>query len=86
MSKEKIYRLKVTSKRQVTFPKVVMDALKLAPGDVLEVRETQTGYALAVPQVEKTKIFPLQNIIPAEKTELIIEEFRRKGYEQSLRD
>jgi hypothetical protein len=63
-----------------------MDALMLEPGDILEIRETPEGYALATPEVDMKKLFPLQPKIPLNASPLDIEEFREKGYEQSLRN
>ena len=39
--------VKVTSKRQVTFPKRVLDAMGVAPGDQLELREAPNGVFLS---------------------------------------
>jgi AbrB family looped-hinge helix DNA binding protein len=86
MSKANIYRLKVTSKRQVTFPKQVMDALHLKPGDTLELRESTSGYALALPQIDESKLFTLQQKISSTSLALDLETFRESGYDPSLRD
>ena len=38
--------VKVTSKRQVTFPAKVLDALGVKPGDQIELQEWRDGYLL----------------------------------------
>ena len=38
--------VKVTAKRQVTFPKHVLDALGVGPGDQLELTESPDGFIL----------------------------------------
>ena len=38
--------VKITSKRQVTFPAHVLDALGVGPGDLLEIQETIDGFLL----------------------------------------
>ena len=38
--------VKITSKRQVTFPAHVLDAMGVGPGDHLEIQETPEGYLL----------------------------------------
>ena len=41
-----MYKVKVTSKGQMTIPKEIREKLGIKPGDVLEIRETSTGYGL----------------------------------------
>jgi AbrB family looped-hinge helix DNA binding protein len=43
---ESVYRIKVTSKGQVTLPADLRKRLGLRTGDVLEVRESSEGYLL----------------------------------------
>ena len=38
--------VKITSRRQVTFPAHVLDALGVGPGDRLEIQETPDGFLL----------------------------------------
>lgn len=40
-----MHKAKVTSKGQVTIPKEVREKLRIKPGDVLEIRETESGYS-----------------------------------------
>ena len=40
------YRIKITSKGQVTIPVEIRRELGLRPGDILEIRESPAGYVL----------------------------------------
>lgn len=86
MSKESGYRVKITSKRQATFPKEVLDALHLKPGDTLVIRETPSGYQLqAAPEIPSFTP-PLKNKIPESTSAFDLRTFREEGYDQTLRD
>ena len=41
--------VKITSKRQVTFPARVLDALGVGPGDQIELKEGPEGFILFIP-------------------------------------
>ena len=57
--------VKVTSKRQVTFPKRVLDAIGVAPGDQLELREAPGGvYLSAKPADEAPEAESIAYTIP----------------------
>lgn len=53
--------LKITSKRQVTFPKEVMDKLHLQSGDVIELQDTGEGYVLKPKRFDASLLAPLRN-------------------------
>ena len=46
--------VKVTSKRQVTFPKRVLDAMGVGPGDQLELSEASDGVFLKAKPTDET--------------------------------
>ena len=50
----------VTSKRQVTFPARVLEALGAKPGDCLELVESPDGYVLRVRRIDHTRLAPLR--------------------------
>jgi AbrB family looped-hinge helix DNA binding protein len=55
--------LKVTSKRQVTFPRQVMDRFHLCAGDTLSISETSDGILIKPHRFDTTKLAPLKGKI-----------------------
>ena len=55
--------VKITSKRQVTFPARVLEALGVQPGDQLELREGPDGFTLHPRRVDLSKLAPLRDKI-----------------------
>ena len=49
-------QVKITAKRQVTFPARVLDALGVGPGDRLELREGSDGYMLRPVRVDESML------------------------------
>ena len=78
--------VKITSKRQVTFPAKVLDALGVKPGDHLELRETADGYALRPRRVDTSRLGLLHDKIPPGHPPFDLERFRSEPYDPSLRD
>jgi len=58
--------LKITSKRQVTFPKRVMEKLHLHEGDILYVSETDGGILIQPHRFDVSKLAPLKAKIPSD--------------------
>jgi AbrB family looped-hinge helix DNA binding protein len=56
-------RVKVTSKRQVTFPAKVLDAMGVKPGDHLEITETTDGFLLQPKRIDLSKLAYLRDKI-----------------------
>lgn len=78
--------LKVTSKRQVTFPANVLDALGAVPGNYLELLPRGGGFLLRVHAIDHSKLAPLRSAL-ARKTETFdLEKFREERHDPSLRD
>lgn len=78
--------VKVTSKRQVTFPKRVLEALGVKPGDQMELEEHPDGFLLR-PRASKVEWAPpLRGKIPSGLPPLDLERMREEGYDWSLRD
>ena len=48
--------IKITSKRQVTFPARVLDAMSVGPGDRLELQEGPDGYLLRPRRMDYTRL------------------------------
>ena len=53
----------MTSKRQVTFPKRVVESLHLKPGDTLTVQETKNGILIRPNRFDISKLAPLREKI-----------------------
>lgn len=73
--------VKITSKRQVTFPKRVLDALGVGPGDQLELMESSNGFVLRPRRVDLSKLGGLRDKIPPGTPPFDIRKFREEGYD-----
>jgi AbrB family looped-hinge helix DNA binding protein len=79
-------QVKVTYKRQVTFPAKVLEALGVEPGDRLEIEETEGGFLIRPHRVDPSKLAPLRNKLRKGRGKFDIERFREQPYDPSLRD
>ncbi len=73
--------VKITSKRQVTFPKRVLDALGVGPGDRLELLEGPEGYTLKPRRIDHSKLGTLRDVIDPSIEPLDIRKFRDEAYD-----
>ena len=73
--------VKITSKRQVTFPKRVLDALGVGPGDRLELLEGPEGYTLKPRRIDHSKLGTLRDVIDPNIEPLDIRKFRDEAYD-----
>ena len=80
------YDLKITSKRQVTLPAQVLDALGVGPGDQLELEESPGGFILRPRRIDYSKLGSLKDKIDPTVEPFDIEKFRSEPYAPSLRD
>jgi bifunctional DNA-binding transcriptional regulator/antitoxin component of YhaV-PrlF toxin-antitoxin module len=78
--------IKVTSKRQVTFPAEVLAALVAGPGSHLELQPRGDGFILKARSIDHTKLAPLRNVISKNTEVFHLEIFRNQLHELSLRD
>ena len=78
--------VKITSKRQVTFPARVLDALGVGPGDQLELEEGADSLVLRPRRIDYSGLGTLRDKIPNGHLPFDIEAFREQGYDTSLRD
>ena len=79
-------KVKITAKRQVTFPAHVLDSMGAKPGDYLEVIEAPGGFLLKPRRIEESRLAPLRDRIPAEHSVFSASEFREGTYDPALRD
>ena len=80
--------VKITSKRQVTFPKRVLDELGVGPGDRLELLEGPDGFVLRPRRIDYSRLGTLHAKIPPGIPPFDIRKFRdqrEKGHGPSLR-
>ena len=78
--------VKITSKRQVTFPAHVLDAMGVGPGDRLEILESPEGYLLKPRRIDHSRLGVLKDLIPPDAPPFDIREFREGTYDPALRD
>lgn len=78
--------VKITAKRQVTFPARVLDALGVKPGDRLQLEEGPGGYVLKARQVDRSRLAPLRGRLRRGKGSFDLETFRDRAHDRALRD
>jgi len=78
--------VKVTSKRQVTFPKRVLEALGVGPGDQIELEEHPDGFILRPRRFTEDWVPPLAGKIPPGLPSPDLEQLREERHDWSLRD
>ena len=78
--------VKVTSKRQVTFPARVLDAMGVKPGDQLELTEGPDGFILRPRRIDYSRLGTLRDKIAPGAAPFDIRKFRDQPYDPSLRD
>lgn len=78
--------IKVTSKRQVTFPARVLDVLGVKPGDRILLEETPAGFVLCPRRVNTAQLAPLRHKIRRDRGPFDLHAFRKQVHDPSLRD
>ena len=78
--------VKITSKRQVTFPARVLDALGLKPGDRLRLEEGPDGFVLRPQRMDPTRLAPLRDKLRRGRGSFDLASFRQQRHDPSLRD
>ena len=73
--------VKITSKRQVTFPARVLDELGVGHGDQLEIRKGPDGFILRPRRIDLSLLGTLRDKIPPGAPPLDIRRFRDEGYD-----
>ncbi len=78
--------VKITGKRQVTFPARVLEALGVKPGDRIELEEGADGFVLRVRHVDRARLAPLRGKLLRGIGTFDLEAFRNKPNDRTLRD
>lgn len=78
--------VKITSKRQVTFPKQAMEAMGVKEGDSLVIEETQGGFLIKPQRVRREHLAPLRKRIKPDHPKFDLETFRDAPKPPNLRD
>ena len=78
--------VKITSKRQVTFPARVLDALGLKPGDRLRLEESPNGFVLHPQRIDPDRLAPLRNKLRRGRGSFDLQSFRGQRHDPALRD
>ena len=78
--------VKITSKRQVTFPKRVLDAMGVQPGDRLSLEEGPEGFLLRPQRIDLSKLGALRDKIRRGRGTFDIHAFRDEPHDPALRD
>jgi len=78
--------VKMTSKRQVTFPRQVVEKLHLKEGDALSISETPEGILIRPHRFDPTKLAPLKGKIRSDLPAPDLEAIRHASLDPNLRD
>lgn len=78
--------IKVTAKRQVTFPAKVLEALGVKPGDHLELEEGPGGFILRPRRIDPARLAPLRNKLRRGQGNFDLKSFRAEPHDPALRD
>ena len=78
--------VKVTAKRQVTFPARVLTTLGVQAGDRLELEEGPEGFFLRPHRIDPSRLAPLRGKLPRGQGTFNLETFREEPHAPTLRD
>jgi AbrB family looped-hinge helix DNA binding protein len=76
----------ITSKRQVTFPAHVLEALGAKPGDRLELQPSPEGFVLRAKRVDASRLAPLRGKVNPSAPAFDSHSFRDQAHDPALRD
>ena len=78
--------IKITAKRQATFPARVLGTLGVKPGDRIELQEGPDGYVLRARRIDRSRLAPLRGKLRKGRGSFDLDAFRDTRYERALRD
>lgn len=76
----------ITSKRQVTVPAHLLDALGVKPGDRLELKASPEGFVLKAKRIDLRKLGTLKSKLPTAALPFDIPALREQRHGPTLRD
>ena len=78
--------VKINSKRQITLPARLMDALGVGPGGQLEIVKGLDGFALRSKRIDYSRLGTLRDKIRCGQGTIDLQELREQSHDPSLRD
>ena len=78
--------VRITSKRQVTFPARVLEALGVKPGDQIELEEGPDGFLLRPRRLDPTRLAPLRGKLRRGQGSFDLARIRDQARDPALRD
>ena len=78
--------VRITSKRQVTFPARVLEAMGVRPGDRLELAESPDGFVVRPHRIDLSRLAPLRGRLRTGSEAFDIHSFRAEPHDPTLRD
>lgn len=78
--------IRITSKRQVTLPARVLEAMGVQPGDRLELEEGPDGFVLRPHRIDLSRLAPLRSKLRPGYGAFDIRSFRAQPHDPALRD
>jgi bifunctional DNA-binding transcriptional regulator/antitoxin component of YhaV-PrlF toxin-antitoxin module len=78
--------IKITAKRQVTFPAHVLEIMGVKPGDHIEIEEGPDGFLLKPRHIDLSRLAPLRNKLTRGRGSFNLDSFRSKAYDPKLRN
>ena len=77
--------VKITAKRQVTFPAHLLNAMGAKPGDQLQVTEPPDGFLVKPRRIDESRLAPLKDLIPEDHPVFDTSSFREETHAPALR-
>ncbi len=78
--------VKITSKRQITFPARVLEAMGVRPGDRLRLEEGPDGFVLRPQTIDPARLAPLRDKLRRGCGSFDLAAFREQRHDPALRD
>ena len=78
--------VRITSKRQVTVPRQVMEAMGVQPGDQLSLEEAPGGFILRPRRIDLSKLAPARDKLRRGRGTFDLQAFRDEPHDPALRD
>lgn len=78
--------VKITTKRQVTFPAHVLESLGVKAGDRIELAEGRDGFVLRARRIDVSRLAPLRGKLRRGRGSFDLATFRAQRHDRTLRD